>query len=224
MENILDKINNINNDKLFKYIIIIIIIIFILKKLELNAESLIILIISFIIFKFLIDNRFKNNLDDIGNSEKLLNNLQGNTNFLHYDKNLIYFLDFIKEYKIYNEQDYKELINNINNFLRIESDLDIGTQYCKYDVDSAIIYKKNTINIFHSFIHSLPSNKVINNKHNWAQEQLNTILTNHLNKIINKCSEISSKKDIHTHSFFPELISNIEGFDPNINLNYNYIL
>ena len=224
MENILDKINYINNDKLFNYLLIFIIILFIFKKLELKVESLIILIISFMIFKFLIDNRYKNNIDDINKTEKILNNLKGDTKFLHYDKNLIYFFDFIKEYNIYNKRDYEDLITIINNILRIESDLDIGTQYCKYDVDTAILFKKNAINIFHSFIHSLPSNKVINNKHSWALEELNNILTNHLNIIINKCSKISSKKDINTHSFFPELISNIEGFDSNANLNYNYIL
>ena len=80
------------------------------------------------------------------------------------------------------------------------------------------------MNKFHTFIHSLPSNKINNQKHTWSLNELNRLLTKHLNDIINKCADISSKKDINTQTFFPETISNINPHDPNIDLNYNFIV
>ena len=224
MENLISKSNLINNEYIFNYLIISILIMFIFKKLSLKIESLVILIIAFFIFKFFIDNKYQNNLDGIVKTQNLLKSLNAEKDFLHYDQNLIYFFDFIKEYKIYNLNDYNKLIDIINNILRIESDLDIGTQYCKYDVDTAILLKKNAIDKFHSFIHSLPSNKLNNSKHTWSLNELNRLLTLHLNNIINKCKTLSSKKDINTQTFFTDTISNIYPYDPNINLNYNFII
>tara|TARA_A100001015_G_C14859182_1_gene659632 strand:+ start:41 stop:715 length:675 start_codon:yes stop_codon:yes gene_type:complete len=224
MENILDKILILENNILFKYVAIALFLIYILKSLDLNVELLLISIISFIFFKFLIENKSKQNNQGLKKTETILKNLEKNKEFLFIDNNLINFFDYISEFKIYNDDDYNRLISITNNILRLESDINIGTQYCKYDVDTAINLKKEAINLLHSFIHSFPNDNILNEKHSFCVKEYNRLLTKHLNNIINTCEFKSSEKGINTQSFFPEMISNIEGFDPNINYNYNFLL
>ena len=223
MENILDKILLLDDNILFKYIGFALLILYILKSLDLNVEILIIAVIAFIFFKFLVENKSKQNNQGLKKTENILNNLDNNT-FLYIDKNLIHFFDYMSDFKIFNTKDYNKLISITNNILRLEDDVNIGTQYCKYDVDTAISLKKEAVNLLHSFIHSLPNDKVLNEKHSWCINEFNRLLTKHLNEIINTCKLKSNQNGINTQSFFPEMISNIEGFDPNINYNYNFLV
>jgi hypothetical protein len=223
MAHFFNQIDSLNNNTLFYYIILVSIFIFILKKLDLNIDTILILAYGSIFFYMLVNNKFQKNNDDLGITEKKLTNLPIETQYLFRDKNLIDFLDFISDLAIFDSKSYNNLISTIDSILILEQDIETGTQYCKYDVENAIELKSKALNILHSISHSVPAQKILLEKIKWSQNELDRILTKHLNFMIKKCKSLSDSKATNVHSFKPDLISNIKSFDPNFNNKYDYL-
>ena len=224
MVNIFNKVDSLNNSTVFFYLFYFFILILILSKFNLKVEHIIIFGYGIFFFYLLINNKFEQNNDDLGNTEKKLDKLPIKTNYLIRDKNLIEFLDFISEFSIFDSKSYNNLINIIDNFLTLENDIEIGVKNCRYDVENAIELKQKALNTLHGINHSIPAQKILIEKIKWCQIELDRLLTKHLNIMIHKCKIDSDSKPTNVNSFKEDLISNIKSYDPNFNQNYDYLV
>jgi len=223
MVHIFTQIDSLNNNTLFNYLFIVFGIILVINKLKLDTQSILIMAYGVVLFYLLVNNKYQNNNDDLGSTEKKLKNLPVKTNYLFRDRNLIDLLDFISDLSIFDPKSYNNLIQTIDNFMTLEQDIETGTKYCRYDVENALELKKKALNILHGFNHSIPSQTVLIEKIKWSQNELDRILIQHLNIMINKCKSFSDSKDTNIYSFKTDLISNINSFDPKFNNNYDYL-
>lgn len=224
MVHIFSQIDSLNNKTIFNYLFIVLILILVLNKLNLDTSSVILLAYGTIFFYLLVNNKFQNNNDDLGATEKKLQNLPVKTNYLFRDRNIIEFLDFISDLSIFDKKSYNNLIQTLDNFMTLEQDIETGTKYCRYDIENSIELKEKALNILHAFNHSIPAQTILIEKIKWSQNELDRILTQHLNLMIHKCKSDSDSQKTNVYSFKTDLISNIKSFDPNFNKHYNYQL
>lgn len=224
MAHIFTQIDSLNNTTLFNYLFIVLVLILVINKLNLNTQSILILAYGIVLFYLLVNNKFDKNNDDLGATEKKLEKLPIKTNYLFKDRNLIDFLDFISDLAIFDQKSYNNLIQTLDNFMTLEQDIETGTQYCRYDVENALELKEKALNTLHGINHSIPSQTILIEKIKWSQNELDRILTKHLNLMIQKCKSFSDSKETNIYSFKPDLISNIKSFDPKFNQNYDYLL
>ena len=224
MVHIFSQIDSLNNKTIFNYLFIVLVLILVLNKLKLDTSSVILLAYGIIFFYLLVNNKFQNNNDDLGATEKKLQNLPLKTNYLFRDRNIIEFLDFISDLSIFDKKSYNNLIQTLDNFMTLEQDVEIGTKYCRYDIENSIELKEKALNILHGFNHSVPAQTILIEKIKWSQNELDRILTKHLNLMINKCKSDSDSKETNVYSFKTDLISNIKNFDPNFNKHYDFLL
>jgi hypothetical protein len=223
MSHIFNQIDSLNNSTIFNYLAISLILILILNKFQFSIQSTVIIAYGVIFFYLLVNNKFQKNNDDLGKTEEKLNKLPLKTDYLFRDRNIIDFLDFISDLSIFDQQSYNDLIKIIDSFFNLEHDIDTGTIYCRYDVENAIQLKEKALNTLHGINHSIPAQKVLQEKIKWSQNELDRILTQHLNFMINKCKTDSDSKETNIYSFKTDLISNIKSYDPNINKHYDYL-
>ena len=223
MAHIFSQIDSLNNTTLFSYLFVVFVFIIVINNLKLNTESILILAFGIIFFYLLVNNKFQKNNDDLGLTEKKLEKLPVKTNYLFKDRNLIDFLDFISDLAIFDQKSYNDLIHIIDNFMTLKQDIETGTIYCRYDVENAIQLKEHALNALHGINHSIPAQKILIEKIKWSQNELDRILTQHLNLMIHKCKSLSDSKETNVYSFKTDLISNIKNFDPNFNKYYDYL-
>lgn len=223
MVHIFSQIDSLNNTTLFNYLLIVFVLLVVIGKLKLDTSSIILLAYGVIFFYLLVNNKFQKNNDDLGATEKKLENLPIKTSYLFRDRNIIDFLDFISDLSIFDQKSYNNLIQTLDNFMTLEQDIETGTKYCRYDIENSIELKQKALNILHGFNHSIPAQTVLIEKIKWSQNELDRILTQHLNLMIHKCKSYSDSKETNVYSFKTDLISNIKSFDPNFNQHYDYL-
>ena len=134
MVHIFSQIDSLNNTTLFNYLLIVFVLLVVIGKLKLDTSSIILLAYGVIFFYLLVNNKFQKNNDDLGATEKKLENLPIKTSYLFRDRNIIDFLDFISDLSIFDQKSYNNLIQTLDNFMTLEQDIETGTKYCRYDI------------------------------------------------------------------------------------------
>lgn len=181
-------IQYINDNSLTKYCSIILIIIFLLwiMSISLNVILIIILFIIIVIYYFQKNKLVKENFNDKENIKF------GNIKPPLEISNKIDINDFlfsIQDFYIYNPQAHEELIDNINAFFSIYSNILMDNDLSNYYYQIAESKKNNALNSLHSIIFNLPTNKLYTEKLNRAHQRLETILNKYLNELFNKCNQ-----------------------------------
>tara|TARA_A100001015_G_C15031668_1_gene733642 strand:- start:2218 stop:2892 length:675 start_codon:yes stop_codon:yes gene_type:complete len=196
---IMDKIlfDSIENNYLFKYICIIIFCIFIFSSIKINFSSFIGFLFGVTICYYI----YNKNLITKYNREELLKKNKISTQFIKKFPEFEDFIYSITDIKNYNLHTYNNIIQNINSFLNIYTDIKFGVNNCKYNYDLAVDMKRNALNNLHSIIINIEENKVLINKLKLLINKLHNILNKYLNKMITICNHNIEKNgyDINTH-------------------------
>lgn len=157
-----------------------------IKKLNITNDIFKPLIITIIIFG--IYNFYKNKTNNnILEKHKFLNNYIDNNYFNNHN----IFIDFIyKNKRFKNFENYKDLINSINIFLKYFNQL--NTKYNSQNIDNCMNMYENSINNYESCIYLLP---YIDNNFQTNKLELETIFQFYIQKI--KTIQKHNNNNIH---------------------------
>ncbi len=100
---------------------------------------------------------------------------------------IVDFLFSIQDFHSYNPLAYEEMMNNLDIFFSLYSEINNGTKFCDQYYQIAKSKKENALNALHSMIFTLPTDRVMTDKFNRAHKRLNTILTKYLDELYGVC-------------------------------------
>ena len=153
------------------------------------------LIVSLILFAIILYYKFKTREEEkmtvLANTknDKFINKIPTILN--KYD-DIVNFLYYISDFKQYNEQNYAELLVNLNDFLTLYEDYQIikGTKKkLMEDVINDTKYK--ILDNLSSFIYSFNNSPILREKLNNSIDKLNIILNNYINNLGIKIDHIT---------------------------------
>lgn len=121
--------------------------------------------------------------------------------YLYYNSEFVIFLDNHREYYQYNPQLWKDFVHNIDNFQRLTSDIEIGTERFNLDYDTLKLVKKDILNQYQAFIHKLPHTENSNNKFHQGMERLEKLLNLEIDNIHRQVAKRNSEA-VNTSSAF----------------------
>lgn len=218
MSNILDLINpdNMDNNDVLKYIFISVgSIYFTTTILKSNTSHLFAFIIIILAISFLQNQnkgKIKDFNEDLEFKLKTLNPKQP-PEFMHLDANIISLLASIKDFKKFNSDTYKKIVESTDNMLHIYSDLKKGITLPIQNFEIAIEQGTLAINYMHSFIINLPASTAFNKKHEAVLERFQLLIKRNLDKMYLICKEQIEKEGINRSTKF---ISHYEGTKPSV--------
>jgi len=204
-------IDSIGNKQVLQYIIIIIIGIIIFRSKNIGINIVVGMIFALVVICYLYDKNkivietekreYQDKIDYI--KPAITVDVEKNVD----DKKLVDLLFSIQDLYIYNPQAYEEMIDNIQDFLKLETILgNVQNRYFQKDYQYEKYFqlaqdkKNNAINSLHSIIFQLPSNHEITDKLERAYERLETVLTDRLNHMYDKCYELLIRDGYTVHN------------------------
>lgn len=141
-----------------------------------------------LILVFLLEDRDRT---DIGNFNKefevKLSKITPLPEFFHIDVDIIDLFDNISEFKEYNPETWIDLVNATDKVLSLRSDMDKGVAQCVENIQAARMFKTNAVNHMHSFIFSLPSSVVLDQKLKSNLDRLDLLLRRHIDDMVRTC-------------------------------------
>lgn len=199
--------NNILNtkDNIFINLVIFLLIILVLSKIKIGLNHIIIVLLSLLIFYLY--NNYNDNSDDLLFISNYLDNETNN-----YTDNEL-FIDFIIENKRFSKKDnYKDLINIINKFLKIYDKQ--KNEFNITDIDILKDLSRNALNIYQSLIYRL---KLIDKEFENNQKKLYEIFHKYMNNLNNSINENNKKYTSNNRIIEPDMT---DGYDNLFKYNY----
>lgn len=211
-----------DSDK-FIYIVIIIIFALLGRRYTVSPATLLGIIVGIIVVAYNITDHADKKDTFLGRMDTLLKSKflrpHVNTSLAH-DSELLIFLDNHREYKGYNPAVYNSLVRAINSFNKLSYDITLGSNG-NLDYDVLVSFKKKIMNIYHSFIHTVPHTDITLDKYHKGY----AVLEAHLNKVLDNARQLvvhRNSKEITTDTKF-YYANQIPGHDASHNPHYHFI-
>lgn len=154
-------------------------------SINININLIFSIVVSLFLLYFLQQKNKSEYTSEIKQLEMKLNSIYPKPNFFHIDSRILEIIYDAKDFQESNPKVFTNLINYIDNFLKIVNDfeLDLIDYSNNYDVARDNMYK--AINEFDTLFVNLPiySNDIFYKKFQNLKNKLNLILLNHLKKI-----------------------------------------
>jgi len=179
----MDRLKKYFDRRIIEYSLLFFVIYIVLYILRVDLHLIITAIIFIGYFYYSFNNR-ENDKKIILTQKKqepFENKLQSTLN--NYD-DIVNFLYYINDFKLYNDQVYNDLLINLNDFLTLYEDyqiVDIHKRKLMSDVILDTKYK--VLDGLSSFIYSFNNSPILRNKLNDSVNLLNNILNNYIQKL-----------------------------------------
>ncbi len=202
LENIKEYINdnkkyyNLNNKKLFLFLVIFIFIIAYISKLNISITLIFSILIAYYFFNQLRLSEKNHNDKNIKILNKKINKIRPSPEIITKYEDLINFLFSIQDLYEYNPAAYEEMIDSIKSFLLIYEESKKINILAHQNYSVANIKKNNAVNSLHSIIINSVSNNNLDNKINRSYRILNNLLEKYIDEI-----ELLIKKDIKYNGY-----------------------
>lgn len=118
--------------------------------------------------------------------------------YFHTDADIIALIDNVSDFKEYNPESWKALILSIDNVLKLHKDMENGVRECKENLDVARGFMNDAMNHMHSYIFSLPSSVVMNEKLIKNVDRLHLLLRRHIDAMARICQAQYKKEGINS--------------------------
>lgn len=181
---IYNYIQSILPNEAVTYIIIIIIVMIIIIIISPTPIQIFAFGCGIVVVYFLISKRdTTKNEYNINEEMKLLSEQLRSTQFFYMDTDLIDLFYDLGDYQFYSNTKFKEIINHIDNFLHLQTDMENNVQDKKYVYDIMIDLKSQILNDFHAMIYDLPQQSNILDRFKCALKKLHLLLNQHLDEV-----------------------------------------
>jgi len=182
-----NKIHSIDKKSMFIYVCLLLFIIYIFKQTNIKLNTIIGSIIAILIIFYMIGKKDDFKQKQELSIEKKYNDLAVKPSRKYED--IIGFLYGIREFYFYNPVEYSRLVQNINSFMILYENIQIGVKYCKQNYDVANQKMINALNHLQSIVINIDNNPILLKKLQESTNILNQILTKYLLIIIKTCND-----------------------------------
>jgi len=209
-----DYFSSIPREVLFKYIIISVFIISLVSFIRPSYVFLVGVIVAIVTVVFFNDKRVSGVSDLNEELEYKLNSLFPKPQYMHLNINAINFFYNFKDLGSYNNQAYSDALVATDNMLRLLSDFRTGSLLdCSNHIDVAKDLKDASLNHINSLIHSFPSSRVTQDKHERGLENFQLILTRIIDEMNGICLSDIEERGINVNTRFPYAHDGPKAFD-----------
>lgn len=203
-------IASIDNTDKFIYIIIIIACIVLSKRISMQSglslglvPTLMGIIASIAIIYYLNEKASKTGSNFVNSMmDKLKTKDLSKTEHLYKDSELLQFLSDIKEYKYYNPANYRYLVQVLDNFLGLVTNLEMGVRYMGETYEALLEQKTKALNTFHAFIYKIPHSQSTMKHYHEAMDRLEDLLNVHIDQTYQYVGYSYGKKPINIETKF----------------------
>ncbi len=197
--NIYDIMHHMNSSTIFKYIMVLISIYLFFKHKIVSLAIILGLAIGVVVIYYMYSKSKSTVSDRVQEHELKVEHILPEPHKIKSNERLVDFLFSIQDMYQYNPQAYEEMVDNIEAFLTIYDTIMKGVRLYDYYYEIAGDKKENAVNALQSIIYKVPSSKGVMYKLTRAHKRLETILTDIINEIYDKCKEyrISHGTTIH---------------------------
>jgi len=198
--NIYEFFQQSDSPTIIKYIMITLLFIFIFRSKNIQLNIVIALFFSIIVIVYLHqESQSKDNIkkEVIANQ---INNITPQPDQFKDKLDLIDFFYSVQDFYRYSPQVYTECIYHLDDFFKTYKIIMTGNKYCNDYYKIAVDQKNKSVNSFHAIIYNLPDDSNLTDKFNRSHKRLETLLTNYLNDLYDKCQErlITHGRDVYT--------------------------
>lgn len=208
-----DQVNALSRSTIVFYAAFAIIVLYIFSRITINTNLILASFIIFCTIYYWINNdnntirneavdyseklRYLESLlfnGDVFNKRKnpyknILNILPNNMppeqkSYLHMSKPVVEFYFSIRELSQYNPATFSSSLEAMNNILKLNITIEIGSQYPKYTLDNAKIQADRCLNSLQACILSIPSNAIYNKFFNDSLKSLHNLVDLYINTIM----------------------------------------
>lgn len=120
---------------------------------------------------------------------KLVGRVEQSPRFFYVDADIINLVFNINDFAVYNPESYSMMIKCIDNVLQLHENIKTGVSRCAENIETMEMYKDKAINYYHTFIFSLPSIKVVNQKFQRNIDRLQLLLQRHIDDVFKICEK-----------------------------------
>jgi hypothetical protein len=215
-------ITNMDVHYRFIYIVIIVAAIFIAGRFKPSGYTMFGIVVALVIIYYI--NNSNENLDSayFAKMERIMADpiLKGK-NWLYLDSEILDFLFKIRFMYAYNPGAFTNLVNQIDEFLKLTHDLETGTERYNFDYSTLKEQKGKIMNTFHAFVHSIPVGTVSTKSYEYYMRELERLLNYQIDRMHTLVVTKNNDKPIDITTAFP-VKNEIKGVDPTYNASYNY--
>lgn len=223
---IFNKIATLDGELLFKYLILFAILLKFFNYINISVSQFISIIFTLTIIYIIYDkDKIYNNTQQKSINFKL-NSIYPQPKYFKGHDEIIKFIFSIRDFRKYNIDSYDNMLQYIDNFLKLHEDLKNCTLHPYMHIDVMKNNAKNALNYLHSIIHNLSPNDLILNKHQKAINILNSLLTFYLNKEIDKLDKFieTNGYNIHTKKIYKDELDSFSFDKSSINSSHFELL
>ena len=182
---------DLNETEKAKYIFILIVsVYFTTRVIKVNIGLLSGLVLGALMIKFLMEQK-NSNLFEFNNKleiklQEINSGMDYKAKYLYIDADIINLLYNIIEYKDFNKKVYKSLLKNVDKFLTIRENIK-NVVNCNDYIKNAEDFYRISLNEMQSFVYSLPSDPIINEKMKRSLNRLHLLLKRNMDYIYKSC-------------------------------------
>jgi len=220
---IYNYIKDIDLTDRFCFIVIILVIATFTHRIQISWHILIGIIVGLLIVYYLNEKNIDEGTNFLTDMKSILSLPMLKTHInkhLYYDSELLQFLYNNKENYKYNPVVYNTLVKQIDVFLSLVKDIEIGKEKINMDYEVLREYKINILNTYHSFIHTVPHTDASNASFHISIKNLENLLNYHIDKS-HSTVVAKNNKEITIDTKFPYR-NGPTGFDSRNSPNYNF--
>lgn len=170
-----------------------------------NGTGVFGLVVGFVVIYYLNDKRRKQGTDYITAMDQILdsNIMKPETNrYLSENSELLIFMNGHREYYQYNPVAWNTMVRQVNNFLRLVHELNIGTYRYNLDYDNLKVIKGKVLNTYQSFIHTVPHTEASTDKFQLGMTRLEGLLNNEIDLVHQLVNKHNREQGVDTSSVF----------------------
>jgi hypothetical protein len=201
---IYNYITHIDVTDRFIYVVIITVIILLFSRIPISPYLIVGTIVGIIVVYYIHDKKIYTGNTFLASMKNILNSdlMKPKSNrSLYKDSELVAFLDNRREYYNYNPNTWNQLVKHINEFLRLQSDIEIGVVRFNMDYETLVNLKGKILNSYHAFIYTVPHTPNSIDKFHIGMRHLQKLLNRNID-ITHKKVALDNSKDINIDTKF----------------------
>ena len=208
-QNIYSILTNIEDPNKVLYIFIIAGSIYFFSKLNISINIIFGLIIGVLLVYYQYN---KNKVSTDNFNEDMMFRIQAintitkkNNNYLYIDTDLVELISNIIDFRVKSIKDFDDFVHQINQFLKIKYQTELGVKQYGDNIDVAKILANNALNKLTTFFHNIEDDPVSIEKLEGSIKILKEILYNHIDVMIRDCNKKQLENGItHNTKFIEE--------------------
>lgn len=180
-------LKNTSGEQIFKYIMIFILFVIISRRLNINTNMFIPIIVLYFYFKINSEKMESEKGFTHSQLDNKISHIKPSVAKIKEHGEIIDFLFSIQDYHKFNPQAYEEMVDDIIIFIEIYNTTKLNNEFCEDYFYLMVDKKRNAMNALHSIIFKLPTDEHVVKKLMKAIRILEDMLNNYCEEILQIC-------------------------------------